>query len=474
MDWRHSKVSILGMGKSGLAAAQVLSQRGARVFISDSRESSELEREIEFLRSLGAAYEVGRHSERIYEAQILVVSPGVSVHSPQVVEAFQRGLKVWGEVEVAWLLAQVPFIAVTGTNGKSTTVTLIDRMLGERSILAGNIGTPLVQEVDHAPRGGFITAEISSFQLETVEKFHPQIGILTNITPDHLDRHPNFAEYFAAKARLWAQMGEGDLALFNYDDPQARRMLELLRSGRLPAWLPEYYPPLEREPNPQIMTYSLEGEVPQGAWWEEGWIYYRQGGSRERVVEWTPTLYPGLPGPHNLSNALAAIAVARYLGVEAGAIEAALRAHKPLHYRMEEVAKVQGVSFVDDSKATNVSSVVAALKAYAHGPLILIAGGKDKGFAFEPLAEAIAASCEQVILIGQAAERLEQAIRQVSQLPLYKAATLQEAVEYGWQELRGSGGVLLLSPACSSFDMFKNAEERGRLFAEYAQEIAAR
>ena len=290
MDWRHSKVSILGMGKSGLAAAQVLSQRGARVFISDSRESSELEREIEFLRSLGAAYEVGRHSERIYEAQILVVSPGVSVHSPQVVEAFQRGLKVWGEVEVAWLLAQVPFIAVTGTNGKSTTVTLIDRMLGERSILAGNIGTPLVQEVDHAPRGGFITAEISSFQLETVEKFHPQIGVLTNITPDHLDRHPNFAEYFAAKARLWAQMGEGDLALFNYDDPQARRMLELLRSGRLPAWLPEYYPPLEREPNPQIMTYSLEGEVPQGAWWEEGWIYNRQGGSRERVVEWTPTM----------------------------------------------------------------------------------------------------------------------------------------------------------------------------------------
>ena len=233
-DYKGKNIAVLGMGKSGIALAEVLSQRGAHVLVSDTRSAEQLGAAVETLSKLPVEYECGGHSERVLASDIIVISPGVSIHSPLIEKALSMGVKVLGEVEIAWSISPAPFIAVTGTNGKSTTVTLIDRMLGERSVLAGNIGNPLVAEVGKARPDGFVTAEISSFQLESVDQFHPHIGVLTNVTPDHLDRHPNLEEYFAAKARLFARMGPKDLAIFSDDDPEAKRMAKLLREGKLP------------------------------------------------------------------------------------------------------------------------------------------------------------------------------------------------------------------------------------------------
>lgn len=469
-DYKGKNIAVLGMGKSGIALAEVLSQRGAHVLVSDTRSAEQLGAAVETLSKLPVEYECGGHSERVLASDIIVISPGVSIHSPLIEKALSMGVKVLGEVEIAWSISPAPFIAVTGTNGKSTTVTLIDRMLGERSVLAGNIGNPLVAEVGKARPDGFVTAEISSFQLESVDQFHPHIGVLTNVTPDHLDRHPNLEEYFAAKARLFARMGPKDLAIFGDDDPEAKRMAKLLREGKLPSWLPTYPAP-EVPACPQIMTFSVDHPVAKGTWYEKGLIWYRNESCAEPVVEWNEDEYPGLPGPHNLANALAATAVARFLHVDQETIRRAFVAHKPLHYRMEEVRNYKGVRFIDDSKATNTSSVIAAVDAFKSAPLVLIAGGKDKGFDFSPLGKAIIDCCDYLILIGEAADRLEKSVLQFGTLPIFRAASLEEAVNLGWEKVKESGGMVLLSPACSSFDMFHNAEERGQLFAEYALKI---
>lgn len=469
-NYKDKKIAVLGMGKSGLALASVLSQRGAHVLVSDTRKAEQLTEALEALNRLPVECECGGHSERVLKSDIIVISPGVSIHSPLIEKALSSGIKVLGEVEIAWSISPAPFIAVTGTNGKSTTVTLIDSMLGERSVLAGNIGNPLVAEVGKARSDGFVTAEISSFQLESVDKFCPHIGILTNVTPDHLDRHPNLEEYFAAKARLFTHMGPKDLAVFSDDDPEAVRMAHLLREGQLPAWLPAYPAP-EVPACPQVMTFSVNHPVAKGTWYEKGWIWYRNEACAEQVVEWNEDEYLGLPGPHNLANALAAAAVARFLHIDQDTIRRAFEAHKPLHYRMEEVRNYKGVRFIDDSKATNTSSVIAAVEAFKSGPLVLIAGGKDKGFDFSPLGKAIVECCDYLVLIGEAADRLEKSVLQFGSLPIFRASTLEEAVQLGWTKVKESGGTVLLSPACSSFDMFRNAEERGKLFAEYALNI---
>ena len=283
MDFRSKRIAVLGLGKSGRALAKELSARGAEVLLSDAKIPQALEDIRAELEPLGVEIEVGGHSERVLERDLIVVSPGVSVFNPLLQNALHRGIKVMGEVEIAWRLS--PFVAVTGTNGKSTTVTLIDRMLGSRSILAGNIGNPLVAEVAAAPKDGYVVAEISSFQLETVYDFAPHAAVLTNFTTDHLDRHKDMQEYYAAKARLFARMGPKDLAVFSADDPGAVKMCGQLRQGCLPAWIPEY-PAASCPPCPRIMTFSVRGEVENGAWYKDGWLYYRDGGLAERLFRW--------------------------------------------------------------------------------------------------------------------------------------------------------------------------------------------
>ncbi|NMA29111.1 MAG: UDP-N-acetylmuramoyl-L-alanine--D-glutamate ligase [Burkholderiales bacterium] len=460
MNFQDMSVSVLGMGRSGLALTRELSSRGARVLISDSRPREELNPALEELGGLSVEVEVGGHSDRVLQADLLVLSPGVPVHHPLVKEACRRGLPVMGEVEIAWRLSGVPFIAVTGTNGKSTTVTLIDRILGERSILAGNIGNPLVGEVAQAPPGGYVVAEISSFQLETVHAFQPRIAVLTNLTPDHLDRHADLEEYFAAKARLFARQGPQDVAVISSDDPQASRLADLLESHNLPGWLPGFPPP-DRPACPEILRFSVRGPVLKGAWFVDGALWYRGKSGSERLFDWG---FPGLPGPHNLANSLAAVAVARWLGIPAGVIHSALEAHIPLHHRMEEVGRPGGVLFVNDSKSTNPASVQAALESY-QAPILLIAGGKDKGTDFSGLGRCIARRARTLLVLGEAADRLAESARVAGMNSIIRCASLQEAVVVAWKNAQ-PGDVVLLSPACASYDMFRNAEERGRLFAQ--------
>ena len=448
-----------------MATARILNGRGAKVLVSDSGTPANSEERCQELRNLGVDVEVGGHTDKVLQNELIVVSPGVSVFNPLLQKALHDGIKVIGEVELAWLLSPDPFVAVTGTNGKSTTVTLIDNMLGERSILAGNIGNPLVAEVESAPKDGYVVAEVSSFQLETVDKFAPHVAILTNITTDHMDRHRDMDEYIAAKARLFARQGPKDLAIFSREDPAARRLAQLLAEGSLPAWIPEYERPA-CPACPQIMFFSTQGEVENGAWYSEGWIWYRHGGLVERLFPWD---FPGLPGPHNLANALAAVAAARYLGVSALECEAALRAHRTLHHRLQLAGIYRGIRFIDDSKGTNPDAVIAALNSY-DAPIVLIAGGKDKGVDVRQMCQVIAKRVKRLILIGEAADRFQKEAEAAGVRDIVRCATLREAVNEGAQ-IAQSGEVVLLSPACSSFDMFKNAEQRGDLFIQYVSEL---
>ena len=460
MNFEGKRVVVLGLGKSGVALARELTARGARVLVSDARSPEALEEPLSELEGLPVEVETGGHTDRVLAGDMLILSPGVSVHHPRVREALERGVLVTGEVEVAWRLSRAPFVAVTGTNGKSTTATLIHRILGPRSILAGNIGTPLVAEVAQAPEGGYVVAEVSSFQLETVHDFCPRVAVLTNVTPDHLDRHPDLDEYFAAKARLFALQGPEDAAILSADDPEADRMARLLEEGRLPRWLPGFPPP-PGPARPQLLRYSARGPVERGAWFEDGNLWYRDGGPAEPLGPWG---FAGLPGPHNLANALAAVAAGRWLGVPVGEIRAALEGHRPLHHRLEEVGVRGGVRFIDDSKGTNPGSVEAALESYSQ-PIHLIAGGKDKGTDFTDLGRAIARRARTLVLLGEAAPRLADCAREAGMDRIQVCASLQEAVETAWKNAQ-PGDVVLLSPACASFDMFRNAEDRGRRFAE--------
>lgn len=466
-EFRDKSVSIIGLGRSGVALARVLGKRGCKLLLSDGRSREELEPVLADLNGIPYQLEAGGQTERIFQGKdMVVISPGVSVHHPLIREALRVGVPVVGEVEVAWALSPKPFVAITGTNGKSTSVTLLGAMLGARGKVAGNIGNPLVGEVLSLPAEvEWVVAEISSFQLETVHGFRPRVGVLTNVTPDHLDRHPNLEEYFAAKARLFAQMGKGDKAFFGIDDPAAQRMAEMLEKGRLPEWLPGF-PRARRDQLPELLHISIQGPVRNGVSLLGDEVVRFKEARGERILVWD---FPNLSGPHNKANALTAIAVADALGVPASDMATALRGHQSLHYRMEPVARIGGVQFINDSKATNVASVVAALESF-EPPLTLIAGGKDKGFDFAPLAQAVAHRVAYLILIGEAAARIEAEITRLGHHSLERASSLREAVRRA-AEVTPSGGTVLLSPACSSFDMFKSAEDRGAQFEALVKEL---
>lgn len=457
--WEGRTVAVLGLARSGLALARVLSGLGAKVLLSDQRSPEELGDWLAQARQLPVEVETGGHSERVLQVQEIIISPGVSVHNPLLQQALAQGIRVSGEVEVAWQLCPAPMIAVTGTNGKSTTASLIHRMLGERSVLAGNIGTPLVAEMASITADQTVVAEISSFQLETVHGFKPVTAVLTNITPDHLDRHRTMDEYIAAKARLFWQQGPEDRAVFNADDPAAVALAERLAERRLPAWLSGFEPPAE-VPQPKILRYSALGAADMT--FRDGWFWYHGN----RLLRWD---FPGLPGPHNLSNALGAALVASEHGVPADRIESALAGYGSLHHRLEQVGVVKGVRFIDDSKATNVASVRAALETFQE-PIALIAGGRDKGLDLNELGAAIAEHCQHLVAIGEAAETIAGYARAHGLQDVEYAFSMERAVETAFRAAE-PGWVVLLSPACTSFDMFKNAEDRGDQFAAAVKKL---
>ena len=442
----HDKrVTVAGAARSGLAAAELLARRGARVTLSDSRADLP---DAARLRSLGVTLELGGHTRDTFtSADLVVLSPGVPPEQECVRAARVRGIPVIAEIELAarWLQGRV--IAITGTKGKSTTTALTGRLLeaaGFRVTVGGNIGSPLSAQVDGSTPDTFHVVEASSFQLEQIESFHPWIAVMLNFSPDHLDRHPDVAAYGAAKARIFENQDASDYAVINADDPA---VLELARRGRAAARL-----------------FSRAGTIASGTVVDEGWIVDRQVAHTTRLV---PVDAIHLLGPHLVNDVMAAATVGAIAGVAPAAMTAAVDAFHGLEHAMEFVADVGGVRFVNDSKATNVESALRSIESFDRD-LVPIIGGRFKGGDLRLLRDPLKARAKAVVAIGEARPLLREALGDLVRVE--EADGFAAAVDRA-HELAKPSGVVLLAPACSSFDMFRDYAERGRRFKEEVQRL---
>ena len=435
------KVLVVGLGRSGIAAARLCAARGAQVTVTDSQPAESLATALAQLPA-AAKQEVGGHrAETFLGADIVVLSPGVP-SLPEVEAARKRGITVTGELELASWFVDAPIVAITGTNGKSTTTTLCGAILsanGRPTFVGGNLGVPLAEAVGTpaGDSGGVCVLEVSSFQLETVESFRPQVAVLLNISPDHLDRHGTLEAYAATKARIFAAQTPADFAVINIDDPLVEAAAKGIRS--------------------QCVLISTRRALIVGGWIESDALCVRLAGG---PIEYYPAHLLGLVGRHNLENALAALVAGRLAGALPAEARHALLAFRPLAHRMELVGELDGVLFYDDSKGTNVGAVVAALDRFPY-PVVLIAGGRDKGGSYEPLAQVMKQAGRGAVLIGEAAPKLREALAPA--VPVEIAGSMEEAVAQAATMAR-SGDAVLLSPACSSFDMFRNYEHRAEAF----------
>ncbi len=450
MELANKRVLVVGLGKSGVASALFLKAHGARVTVSDSKPQDELKEEIPVLLDNGIAVETGGHGERTFQGQdLIVVSPGVPVDAPPLVQARSLGEKVIGEVELAAQVFPGTILAITGSNGKTTTTTLAGEIVaagGFPTVVGGNIGTPAISLVEGAKRNTVAVLEVSSFQLETIESFRPRIAVVLNVTPDHLDRHRTFAAYRAAKARIFENQTPEDFAVLNTDD---RACVELATRTRA-----------------QVFWFSRKKEVKQGAFVHSGQILFRDSqGQREiMLVSEIP-----LKGAHNVENVLAAVCIGALMGCKPEQIRKAVREFTAVEHRLEHVATVRGVEYYNDSKATNVDATIKALESFPAN-IHLILGGKDKGSDYTVLNELLRARARRVYTIGAAAAKIESQIKGAAEI--VHAETLENAIKRA-SESAQPGDVVLLAPACASFDQFRNYEHRGKVFKEVVAEIAA-
>lgn len=448
--FKDRRVLIVGLGKTGLALVSFALKEGARVRISDQQAPDRIKALTAPFTEAGHSliWEGGGHSLEFFtEADLILVSPGIPLDLPALEAARTKGIPIYGEVEVFSRYCTTPVVAVTGTNGKTTTTALLNEMLvegGIRTYLGGNIGRPLMEYVLEGEQKDLVVAEISSFQLDTTESFTPKVGLLLNITPDHLDRYPSFEAYAASKAGLFRNQRADDAAVINRDDPCC---LEIGRRLKGPVYF-----------------FSRQERCVPGAFLEGNRIRLFLPHRPEEVYDLTGFL---LPGTHNQENALAAVLGARLLNADPAAIRRVLTGFKGFGHRLEWVAEVDGVAFYDDSKATNVGAVVKALEGFDQ-PVILIAGGRDKGGDYYPLEGLIREKVKALILIGEAKERIA---GQLGTLTLTETAeSLEEAVLRAYALAR-PGDAVLLSPACSSFDMFRDYGHRGEVFQRAVKEL---
>ncbi len=451
LDLANKRVLVVGLGRSGIAAAQLCAANGARVTVTDKRTAADLAAAVAALPAAVARELGGHRRETFVGADLIVLSPGVP-EIPELAAARAAGVAITGELELASRFVTAPIVAITGTNGKSTTTTLIGEMLratGRPTFVGGNLGEPLAEAVGTpaAGEGGFCVVEASSFQLETVESFRPRVAVLLNITPDHLDRYDGMDGYAAAKARIFAAQTAGDFAVVNADDPIAMRAAAAARSRRL--------------------SFSIARALDEGAWLAAGQLLVRLPG---QAVESYRADLPWLAGQrHNQANALASLLAARLAGASPEAARVGLLAFRPLAHRMELVAEVDGVAYYDDSKGTNVGAVVAALDGFPR-PVVLIAGGRDKGGDYGPLADVMARVGRGAVLIGEAADKIQAAFQ--GRVTVDRAPTLEAAVTAARRHAR-PGDAVVLSPACSSFDMFRDYAHRAEVFRAAVGRLAA-
>jgi UDP-N-acetylmuramoylalanine--D-glutamate ligase len=443
IDLRNKKVSIVGAGKSGLSSAEIIKALGGIPFISDNAELKD-NTVGDRLSTLGVKSEFGGHSESVFNSDLMIVSPGVPANADVIIRAKSRGITVWPEIELAYRLCQGGIIGITGSNGKTTTTALIGEILknaGIPAFVCGNIGFPFIDIAQKVPSDGFAVVELSSFQLEQIDKFRANIAVFLNLTPDHLDRHGNLDTYIAAKMRIFENQGPQDTAVINSDDPILHARCAKLKS--------------------QQIWFSVGQKLKNGIWADPvGEIF-----NKDSILMNSSDIR--IKGEHNLSNACAAIAAAISAGAPENKIIETLKSFAGVEHRLEPVRLIGGVSFINDSKGTNVDSVFWALKAVS-APVILIAGGKDKNGDFSALNEMVSKKVKLVILIGQASNKIETTWNDLA--TCVRADTMGDAVRLGLLKSL-PGDTVLLSPGCASFDMFNNYEHRGKVFKQAVLDI---
>ncbi len=459
------RVTVVGLARSGVAVSNLLASLGARVIVTDTKGKDvlteamgELEKSVEL--------SLGGHPDRVFlETDFIVVSPGVPMDIRPLALARENNVLIISELELAYLLTDIPIIAITGTNGKSTTSTLIDLMLGKsgfKAIIGGNIGNALTGEISKLKFTGkgsqltvdYIVAEVSSFQLEGIDTFRPKVATILNITPDHLDRYRGFKDYVDAKARIFKNQREGDSLVLSADDPETMRVeSEKLR---------------KRSEKPKTFYFSRSKDV-EGVYYKDGAVYCNLHNFSAPVPhsKLIGTDEIGIKGVHNLENAMAASAIALLAGCRVDAIREALREFDGLEHRLEFVDEIKGVNFVNDSKGTNVGAVLKSLDSF-NSPIILIAGGLDKDSDFTPLRYSVREKVKHLILIGEAKDKLGKVLNGYTKISY--ASSMEDAVLMAHQKA-SIGDTVLLSPACASFDMFKDFKDRGKRFKEAVRRL---
>ncbi|MCR6544478.1 UDP-N-acetylmuramoyl-L-alanine--D-glutamate ligase [Dehalobacterium formicoaceticum] len=446
----NKKILVLGGGISGCAVAGFLSDKGARVTLTDSKSRDDLENALTQLLNKPMEYILGAEPEiKPGSFDYSVISPGIPLDTPLVKKLNQAGIPVTGEMELAYQYSKSPFVAITGTNGKTTTTSLLGQIFadaGRPVFVGGNIGIPMVTKVESLSAETILVAEVSSFQLETIESFRPKVAVILNITPDHLDRHKTMEEYTKAKSRIFENQEANDCTVLNYDDLRVRE--------------------LGQSTPGQVLFFSQETELAQGIFVKNGIMTIKTGADTMHVID-IDHIY--IKGKHNLENALAAAGAAFCLGVSPESIAHTLKNFPGVAHRLEFVKESAGVTYINDSKGTNPDSTIKALEAFDQ-PIILIAGGKNKGSDFTKLAALIREKARALILVGEAAPDMEQAVRAEGFHNIYPVNNFFETVSLA-QKMAQPGDIVLLSPACASWDMFKNFEERGDLFKKLVHEL---
>ena len=452
MQVKDKKILVVGMARSGIAAAKLLAARGATPILNDSKEASAFGDTLDGLKELRCIWRLGCPAmEALDEAEGVVISPVVPDTAPFVVKAREMGLPVIGELELAYELAAGEMVAVTGTNGKTTTVSLLGEIFknaGKVTHVVGNIGYPYSAAAVDSRKDDVFVTEVSSFQLETIVDFHPRAAALLNITEDHLNRHGTMEEYTRIKMRIFENQTAEDAAVFNDDDPLSA--------------------PLAGQVKSRVLRFSRTHEVPEGAFSRDGRIIVRFGGEDKVLCD---TGEVRIPGPHNLENALAATCIAVFMGVPAPVIRHTLRTFAGVEHRIEFVRELDGVRYINDSKGTNVDSTIKAIQTMTR-PTAIILGGYDKHCDFTPMVQEMLASpyIKEAVLIGATADQIERTCRENGYTHLHRAGTLKDAIDQ-CRALSSDGWNVLLSPACASFDMFSDYESRGRIFKELVREL---
>ncbi len=439
------KILVVGLGRSGIAAALFLRRRGAQFTVSDARSAEALSQEIPSLLEEGIAVEAGGHGLLTFRRQdLIVVSPGVPLDTPELTQVRAFGLPVIGELELAARYLQGRILAITGSNGKTTTTALCGEIFKAADFnvrVGGNIGIPVISLVEGSAADSWSVLEVSSFQLESIESFHPHIAMILNLTPDHLDRHGSFANYVAAKERIFLNQTAEDFLVLNGDDPAAQQAAARAKAA--------------------VFWFSRSKLLRRGAFVSHGMVVYRPSETASPLSV-LPVADIPLKGEHNAENVLAAVCAACIAGAPVEAVAGAVRAFRGVEHRLERVATIRGVAYFNDSKATNVDAAIKAMQAFPT-KIHLILGGKDKDSDYSQLHPLLKERVKAVYTIGSAAAKIERQIAGAASV--VRAETLENAVKLA-AGAASAGDVVLLAPACSSFDQFENYEHRGRVFKD--------